>query len=153
MYIFSYVDLELWNKGIYSIHFHLQIQCWKNTHWCTFHIYIYIYIKWTVFVNITTESAQHAHALMIAIIFIYIDTFYMYISVWSFNTKCKIDAFYMYFSVWLFNTVYGNRFMLYVFNWMLYEFKEHNDMTYNASNYNICIIIWFIFYHAIMFFI
>ena len=31
-------------------------------------IYIYIYIKWTVFVNVTTKSAQHAHARMIAII-------------------------------------------------------------------------------------
>ena len=30
-------------------------------------IYIYI-IKWTVFVNVTTKSAQHAHARMIAII-------------------------------------------------------------------------------------
>ena len=30
--------------------------------------YIYIYIKWTVFVNVTTKSAQHAHARMIAII-------------------------------------------------------------------------------------
>ena len=29
-------------------------------------IYIYIYIKWTVFVNVTTKSAQHAHARMIA---------------------------------------------------------------------------------------
>ena len=29
---------------------------------------IYIYIKWTVFVNVTTKSAQHAHARMIAII-------------------------------------------------------------------------------------
>ena len=35
-----------------------------------FGIYIYIckYIKWTVFVNVTTKSAQHAHARMIAII-------------------------------------------------------------------------------------
>ena len=32
------------------------------------YIYIYIYIKWTVFVNVTTKSAQHAHARMIAII-------------------------------------------------------------------------------------
>ena len=31
-------------------------------------IKIYIYIKWTVFVNVTTKSAQHAHARMIAII-------------------------------------------------------------------------------------
>ena len=31
-------------------------------------IYIDIYIKWTVFVNVTTKSAQHAHAWMIAII-------------------------------------------------------------------------------------
>ena len=31
-------------------------------------IYIYICIKWTVFVNVTTKSAQHAHAWMIAII-------------------------------------------------------------------------------------
>ena len=30
-------------------------------------IYIYIYIKWTVFVNVTTKSAQHALARMIAI--------------------------------------------------------------------------------------
>ena len=30
------------------------------------YIYIYIYIKWTVFVNVTTKSAQHAHARMIA---------------------------------------------------------------------------------------
>ena len=29
---------------------------------------IYIYIKWTVFVNVTTNSAQHAHARMIALI-------------------------------------------------------------------------------------
>ena len=28
----------------------------------------YIYIKWTVFVNVTTKSAQHAHARMIAMI-------------------------------------------------------------------------------------
>ena len=28
-------------------------------------IYIYIYIKWTVFVNVTTKSTQHAHARMI----------------------------------------------------------------------------------------
>ena len=27
-----------------------------------------VYIKWTVFVNVTTKSAQHAHARMIAII-------------------------------------------------------------------------------------
>ena len=27
-----------------------------------------IYIKWTVFVNVTTKSAQHAHARMIAIV-------------------------------------------------------------------------------------
>ena len=32
------------------------------------YIYIYVYIKWTVFVNVTTKSAQHAHARMIAII-------------------------------------------------------------------------------------
>ena len=32
------------------------------------YIHIYIYIKWTVFVNVTTKSAQHAHARMIAII-------------------------------------------------------------------------------------
>ena len=32
------------------------------------YIYIYQYIKWTVFVNVTTKSAQHAHARMIAII-------------------------------------------------------------------------------------
>ena len=32
------------------------------------YIYIYIYIKWTVFVNVTTKSAQHAHARIIAII-------------------------------------------------------------------------------------
>ena len=32
------------------------------------HVYIYMYIKWTVFVNVTTKSAQHAHARMIAII-------------------------------------------------------------------------------------
>ena len=31
-------------------------------------MYIYMYIKWTVFVNVTTKSAQHAHARMIAII-------------------------------------------------------------------------------------
>ena len=31
-------------------------------------IYIYIYIKWTVFVNVTTKSAQHAHVRMIAMI-------------------------------------------------------------------------------------
>ena len=30
------------------------------------HINIYIYIKWTVFVNFTAKSAQHAHARMIA---------------------------------------------------------------------------------------
>ena len=35
---------------------------------CNIYIYIYIYIKWTVFVNATTKSAQHAHARMIAII-------------------------------------------------------------------------------------
>ena len=29
-------------------------------------MYIYIYIKWTVFVNVTTKSAQHAHVRMIA---------------------------------------------------------------------------------------
>ena len=29
---------------------------------------MYIYIKWTLFVNVTTTSAQHAHARMIAII-------------------------------------------------------------------------------------
>ena len=34
----------------------------------TFPGFIYIYIKWTVFVNVTTKSAQHAHARMIAII-------------------------------------------------------------------------------------
>ena len=27
-----------------------------------------MYIKWTVFVNVTTKSAQHVHARMIAII-------------------------------------------------------------------------------------
>ena len=32
--------------------------------------YIYIYIKWTVFVNVTTKSAQHAHARMIATIIV-----------------------------------------------------------------------------------
>ena len=32
------------------------------------HMYIYMYIKWTVIVNVTTKSAQHAHARMIAII-------------------------------------------------------------------------------------
>ena len=37
--------------------------------WILFFLYhIYIYIKWTVFVNVTTKSAQHAHARMIAII-------------------------------------------------------------------------------------
>ena len=25
-------------------------------------MYVYVYIKWTVFVNVTTKSAQHAHA-------------------------------------------------------------------------------------------
>ena len=37
----------------------------KNIYRC---LYIYIYIKWTMFVNVTTKSAQHAHAWMIAII-------------------------------------------------------------------------------------
>ena len=41
------------NRGNYSLYIY---------------IYIYIYIKWTVFVNVTTKSAQHAHARMIAII-------------------------------------------------------------------------------------
>ena len=31
-------------------------------------MHIYIYIKWTVFVNVTIKSAQHAHARIIAII-------------------------------------------------------------------------------------
>ena len=34
----------------------------------TQYIYIYSYIKWTVFVSVTTKSAQHAYARMIAII-------------------------------------------------------------------------------------
>ena len=34
-------------------------------------IYIYIYIKWTVFVNVTTKSAQQAHARMIAKIYVH----------------------------------------------------------------------------------
>ena len=40
---------------------------WHNRMWYIY-IYIHIYIKWTVFVNVTTKSAQHAHARMIAII-------------------------------------------------------------------------------------
>ena len=44
-----------------------QIQPKYNNR-CLTGIYIYIYIKWTVFVNVTTKSAQLAHARMIAII-------------------------------------------------------------------------------------
>ena len=45
------------------------ISClWETWKWIYIYIYIYIYIKWTVFVNVTTKSAQHAHARMIAII-------------------------------------------------------------------------------------
>ena len=39
-----------------------------DTIWVSYIYVIYIYIKWTVFVNVTTKSAQHAHARMIAII-------------------------------------------------------------------------------------
>ena len=39
---------------------------WMIAHQLYMYIYIYIYIKWTVFVNVTTKSAQHAHARMIA---------------------------------------------------------------------------------------
>ena len=49
---------------VYTTHNRTRI---RNAHTHT-HIYIYIYIKWTVFVNVTTKSAQHAHARMIAII-------------------------------------------------------------------------------------
>ena len=35
---------------------------------CMYIYNIYIYIKWTVFVNVTTKSAQHAHARMNAMI-------------------------------------------------------------------------------------
>ena len=44
-----------------------QYEWWLVLH-TKLYIYIYIYIKWTVFVNVTTKSAQHAHARMIAII-------------------------------------------------------------------------------------
>ena len=41
--------------------------CRQGLLWLYIFIYIYI-IKWTVFVNVTTKSAQHAHARMITII-------------------------------------------------------------------------------------
>ena len=48
--------------------------------------YTHIYIKWTVFLNVTTKSAQHANARMIAIItHVYVYT-YIYIP----NTFCLI---------------------------------------------------------------
>ena len=46
------------------------------------HVYIYIYIKWTVFVNVTTKSAQHEHARMIAI---FVEKSHM-TCVWTFST-------------------------------------------------------------------
>ena len=49
------------NKICAINHQHIYICIYIST-------YIYIYIKWTVFVNVTTKSAQHAHARMIAII-------------------------------------------------------------------------------------
>ena len=53
--------------GICSAHFTNKKELLFFSMVCT-HIstmYIYIYIKWTVFVNVTTKSAQHAHARMI----------------------------------------------------------------------------------------
>ena len=47
---------------------HTYIPTGGHKWWCIWFWYIYIYIKWTVFVNVTTKSAQHAHARMIAII-------------------------------------------------------------------------------------
>ena len=45
----------------------VSMSCSTYTHTQTY-THIYIYIKWTVFVNVTTKSAQHAHARMIVII-------------------------------------------------------------------------------------
>ena len=57
------VKLSLWRGAKYHIYvcIYVYIYIYIYTH-------IYIYIKWTVFVNVTTKSAQHAHARMIAII-------------------------------------------------------------------------------------
>ena len=60
---------------VFGIHMNFWIESrrhewpyWSNMNRFRIYIYIYIYIKWTVFVNVTTKSAQHAHARMIAII-------------------------------------------------------------------------------------
>ena len=62
VYFYSAYRFEAWIINLSSFRW-LNISIYVYT--C---IYIYIYIKWTVFVNVTTKSAQHAHARMIAII-------------------------------------------------------------------------------------
>ena len=61
--------LILWDLGDHVINSHNIEKCGGYKICINYvYIYIYIYIKWTVFVNVTTKSAQHAHARMIAII-------------------------------------------------------------------------------------
>ena len=62
MYSVSFCFLTLW------LHYPFLFNSVNDLFRPFIYIYIYIYIKWTVFVNVTTKSAQHAHARMIAII-------------------------------------------------------------------------------------
>ena len=54
------------NAFIYMITYHMYDT--EVSYISVIYINIYIYIKWTVFVNVTTKSAQHAHERMIVII-------------------------------------------------------------------------------------
>ena len=73
-----YISIAILVKWTMSSLIQVTTSCWTSdkqlsvpvlTQLCMYVcVYIYIYLKWTVFVNITTKSAQHAHARMIAII-------------------------------------------------------------------------------------
>ena len=79
------------------IHFVETVDHWIHE------LHIYICIKWTVFVNVTTKSAQHAHAPMIAIIVEKYDLrldlsldfnqqLYIYIHIYTYIVQCRHNA-------------------------------------------------------------
>ena len=63
-YTYDYIYMVRTILILHGIDRHIALIAFYIDTW----IYIYIYIKWTVFVNVTTKSAQHEHARMIAII-------------------------------------------------------------------------------------
>ena len=70
--LFTRLELFVTRHWIREIHFHVLIELYKTSTrrniWYFYNaVYIYKSIKWTVIINVTTKSAQHAHVRMMTI--------------------------------------------------------------------------------------